>query len=109
MKMVAANARIRKINMEVSDSDWRLAGQENWLGGIQLRFVEFRKKEEREDWDHEHCEFCWQKIVERTDMVKYESEVICEAYCDKIGCRWICPTCFRDFHERFDWRLIEIR
>lgn len=97
----------RKTNMEESDSDWRLAGQENWLQGIRLKLVEFRKREGREDWDHEHCEFCWQKIVERADVVKYDAEVICEAYCDEVGCRWICPTCFRDFQERFDWQLTE--
>ena len=95
--------------MNESNTDWRLTGQEKYIEGIQLRFVEFRKRVGREDWDHEHCEFCWQKIVERADMVKYDAEVICEAYCNEFENRWICPTCFRDFHERFGWQLNETR
>ncbi len=93
--------------MAVSDTDWRLVGQEKWLKGIELHYTEFRKRQGREDWDHEHCEFCWQKIVGRADLNKYKSDVICEAYTDEVGYRWICPTCFHDFQSRFDWQLVE--
>ena len=44
-------------------------------------------------WDHEHCYFCWKKIVE--DDI---------AYClDSNPEHWICETCFDDFKDRFGW------
>lgn len=44
---------------------------------------------------HEHCEFCWDKVM--TDDTK-------EFYCTEDLHRWVCPECFRDFREKFRFR-----
>ena len=113
--------------------DWRLRGQEAYLKRATLfrvTFPEFWEKSYREQnefyqkivqyarqfvaqtgrgqeylegekvrhfW-HEHCEFCWEKV--QTDME-------CEFYCTKDFYYWICPVCFRDFRNEFEFEVIE--
>jgi hypothetical protein len=43
----------------MNDPDWRLQGQEKYLGGVTL--VRRRWQQQRPDWDHDHCEFCGAK------------------------------------------------
>lgn len=47
---------------------------------------------------HEHCEFCWHKIM--TD----NSE---ECFCTSDYCHWICKECFDDFKDEFNWKIIK--
>lgn len=106
LKSILSCKILSELLMQTSETDWRLSGQEKYLSGIDLRLSEFHKRAAREDWDHEHCEFCWQKIVTREDLPKYEDDVICEGYTDESLSRWICASCFHDFRDRFGWRLI---
>ena len=111
--------------------DWRLTGQEQYLQSvslIKLRFPDFWKKayaeknnfytkivndavrfvkehrrgeeylegERVQAFWHEHCEFCWEKLT--TDMDT-------DFYCTEDFYRWICPTCFQDFREKFQWKV----
>lgn len=115
--------------------DWRLRGQEDYLMDARLHpvtlpdfwlrsyekkgpfyqkirayaenFVETMHRgqeylvgEEVGRFWHEHCEFCWEKAT--TDAPG-------EFYCtgeDGSG-YWICKACFKDFHEKFHWTVLE--
>jgi hypothetical protein len=85
----------------VDDDDWRLTGQEQWLTGVVLHRARWVRP--REDWDHDHCEFCWKKIWDRASGddevdVGYETE---------DDSRWVCDDCFSDFKERFLWSVAD--
>jgi hypothetical protein len=85
-------------------ADWRLQGQEKYLKGKTLKKKIYTKPSP--DWDHEHCEFCWQKIAEEKANIK---DSIHEAYCDESAGKWVCPVCFEDFKNSFNWELKHIK
>lgn len=72
--------------------DWRLANQMKYLYRKKLIRTLFER--ENEEWDHEHCQFCCDKIS--------ESEM---AYATENKYYWICPECFGDFKEMFEWTV----
>src|SRR3954470_16024193 len=90
----------------MSDPDWRLTGQHQYLSGVTL--VRHQWRESRPGWDHDHCEFCLAKFGdERLPDVLREGWTTPDEY------RWICDTCFSDFRvhssgmsrrHRADWR-----
>jgi len=86
--------------MTEGQSDWRLQGQEQYLTGVQLRRRPDRENPKNDQWDHDHCEFCWAKF-----MVEEEPAVLHEGYCTEDEYRWICDTCVADFKDRFRWTL----
>ena len=47
----------------VEKDDWRLQGQERYLMGRRVRKTPFVRHSEQ--WDHEHCAFCWDKFSDR--------------------------------------------
>ena len=81
----------------VLENDWRRMGQEKYLMGVELFYV-CQYHAPRPNWEHEHCEFCFEKIAE------YEG---CQhsGYCTIDRCHWICEQCFRDFQEEFHFQL----
>ena len=83
-----------------ADDDWRLQGQERYLAGRELQ--RRRWTTDGDDWDHDHCEFCWTKFgpegAEFTELT--EGFVTTD---DQY--HWICPTCFDDFSARFAWTV----
>jgi len=118
---------------DVSKNDWRLRGQQDYLNkavlskatfpdfweksyreknefcrkivGYAHRFVaqtgrgqEYLEGENVRHFWHEHCEFCWEKV--RADME-------CEFYCTQDFYYWICPECFRDFRDEFEFEVTE--
>ena len=78
-------------------TDWRLHGQENFLKNVSLVRQQYRKY--RDDWDHDHCEFCSAKFSENpTDLnVGYST---LDSY------HWVCEECYNDFHRLFQWKLV---
>ena len=66
------------------DEDWRLRGQEDYLQGATL--VRKRYKAWSEDWEHDHCEFCWTKFMdpefspEHRKFIDENPEVLTEGY-----------------------------
>ena len=115
--------------------DWRLIGQEEYLMGgelFEIDFPEFWKeaydkknafyqivlenalqfvKEQgrgeeylkadlvRKFW-HQHCVFC-------TETINTDDKTVC--YCTKDYNDWICQKCFKDFREKFNWQVENIR
>jgi hypothetical protein len=86
--------------MPVEPEDWRLTGQERHLKGAALRHERYARP--REDWDHDHCEFCWEKFSDDEGI-----EALREGYVTADDRRWICPTCFSDFSVMFEWVLTQ--
>ena len=90
------------------EKDWRLGrGQEDYLKGKTLIWKKFKAKPSKTNpsvmWDHEHCEFCWHKIMENCeDPEDYSTE----GYCTADERTWICETCYNDFKETFKWTLV---
>lgn len=80
----------------IENNDWRLQGQEKYLKNIDIYFKRYVKYSDR--WDHEHCEFCGDKISE------YEGDLH-EAYCTEDEKFWICNDCYKDFKEMFNWKV----
>lgn len=83
----------------MADGDWRLTGQAAYLTGAVLCRRPYRRY--REGWDHDHCEFCFAKFAEPGPL----PDALHEGYATLDAYRWICPTCFEDFRERFGWTL----
>ena len=77
----------------MKNGDWRLTNQMNYLFGKRLKKQAFHIT--RDEWDHEHCAFCSEKIDESTG----------EAYSTTDNYHWICKECFEDFKELFKWEL----
>lgn len=83
--------------MPTSD-DWRRQGQEKYLKGVKLVFMNYHPY--RTGWDHDHCEFCGAKFSINENNLK-------KGYSTVDGYRWICGVCFNDFNEEFCWRIAE--
>lgn len=86
----------------IEPDDWRLRGQEAYLKNVLLYFIPYSPLSER--WDHEHCEFCWDKFY-------LHEECLRAGYCtqpqNNSRARWICPECYEDFRELFGWTIAE--
>jgi hypothetical protein len=80
--------------------DWRLRGQERYLGRARLRRAQYRPPSTA--WDHDHCEFCNAKLA---DWVA--SDVLREGWQTEDEYRWICDACFEDFREQFGFEVLE--
>ena len=82
--------------------DWRARDQEVWEG-VHLRWARWWPY--RPGWDHDHCEFCWQKLGDE-GLAEHSSEPVDTAgYVTDDDYHWFCATCVDDFRERFAWVL----
>ena len=82
----------------MNKDDWRLQGQDKYLLGKTLYFRQW--KAQKQDWDHDHCEFCCDKFSNLADGLHV-------GYTTKDHYYWICTTCYNDFKEMFGWNVIE--
>jgi hypothetical protein len=89
----------------IEKDDWRLtagpiSGREEELKNIPLYYIPFQPLSDR--WDHEHCVFCWEKFY-------LHPECLQAGYCtgpqNSRDADWICPGCYEDFKEMFNWTL----
>ncbi len=71
-------------------------GQEKYLVDHTFHWVIWTAY--RENWDHDHCQFCAAEVSDRPvdEHTEYNAAWATEGY----G-HWICPTCFDDFRDRF--------
>ncbi len=82
----------------VDKNDWRLRWQEDYLLGKTLYFRKWRTL--KKEWDHDHCEFCWDKFSDYPDTLH-------EGYTTENNGYWICQKCYNDFKEMFNWKTID--
>ena len=80
----------------MTDKDWRIDGMEKHFAYLNGRTLEWAEFEPTENWDHEHCVFCWEKL----------NGPGIEWYRTEDGGDWICPVCFENFKERFGWKIL---
>jgi len=85
---------------DTPESDWRLQNQERYLTGVTL--VRRRWSQTRDNWDHDHCEFCWAKFA--GDNIP---DALREGWTTPDEYHWICDNCFNDFRARFSWTVIQ--
>lgn len=85
------------------ENDWRRRGQEDYLTRVTLYFIPFAPYSAA--WDHEHCEFCFEKFFLHPDHPECLRAGYCTAPANGPGAYWICPDCFRDFREEFGWTV----
>ncbi len=84
----------------VTDDDWRLMGQERWLRGVTIKRADWSPRNDRTD--HDHCAFCTKRIAAPDSGY---DDAICTGYCTLELYHWVCPQCFNDFRDRFQWTL----
>lgn len=79
------------------NEDWRLLrGQEEYLKNVTLTFSDYKPRKNTND--HDHCVFCMAKFGKAADDLK-------KGYCTEDHDQWICPKCYEDFKEMFNWKL----
>lgn len=76
--------------------DWRLQGQQAYLRGVTLVPQEWTSKNAH--WDHDHCEFCGAKF-----MAQGSPGTLSFGYATQDRYHWVCPECFEDFKQQFEW------
>ncbi len=69
-------------------TDWRIQGQEDYLKGIKLYHKQY--KAYSKEWDHDHCEFCYEKFSEKDDGLK-------SGYTTADNYYRNCETCYKEF------------
>jgi len=77
-----------------NNNDWRLTNQERFLKGVALKKSSWKLKNPA--WTHDHCAFCHEKFSEAEGGIHI-------GYCTQDEYHWICPECFDDFKEMFQW------
>lgn len=82
----------------IEKDDWRLNGQQKYLSDKILYLRKWEASDE--DWDHEHCTFCWKKFSDDSDDLH-------EGYTTEDEYYWICSDCYNDFKEMFGWKVID--
>ena len=81
-------------------NDWRLMGQQTWLAGRDLQWHQWSPY--RPGWDHDHCAFCHVEIAATADHPAFTAGYVTAD--DRYT--WICPPCYDDFHEQFQWHVL---
>lgn len=76
----------------MSSNDWRITNQIDYLYGKELIHTVYHPL--NKDWEHDHCEFCWDKLIEGDS-----------GFCTLDKYHWICENCYNDFKDEFVWRL----
>jgi hypothetical protein len=79
--------------------DWRRQGQERDL--LNARLCRAPYVPPSDDWDHDHCEFCWAKFMPPGPDTP--SDALHEGYVTEDAQRWVCPVCAADFAEEFNF------
>lgn len=82
----------------VNKNDSRLTNQEDYLMNVKLWIKQYKKHSEQ--WEHEHCEFCWGTFCE-------QPEYLHRGYCTEDEKHWICEKCFNDFKDMFKWQVVD--
>lgn len=76
--------------------DRRLLPSHERLHGLTLVYQPWNATDPHND--HDHCEFCWAKFAAYNGCLR-------AGYATEDCYRWICEDCFRDFKERFKWKV----
>ena len=92
------NKKVQKKKKKPQNTeDWRLfREQERYLTGAHLIYHLYEPHNPSND--HDHCEFCMAKFGKGDADLKI-------GYSTLNNEIWICPKCYKDFKDRFGWKL----
>jgi hypothetical protein len=79
-------------------NDWRITNQHDYLDKALLRHIDYYLWSE--NWDHDHCDFCWDKFSLNDPGAQKRG------YCTVDGYTWICNRCYHDFKDEFSWIVL---
>lgn len=79
----------------LENNDPRLFNGQDYLKNAVLEKKQYVKKSE--NWDHEHCVFCFDKFSENCEDLHI-------GYCTSDENIWICEKCFNDFKDLFGFK-----
>jgi hypothetical protein len=77
--------------------DWRRQGQDRFLKGRRWSLQTYQAY--REEWDHDHCEFCGAKF-------SLADEDLHRGYVTDDSYHWVCESCFADFRDEMGWMVV---
>jgi predicted kinase len=80
-------------------NDWRLTNQLSYLKGVTL--IRESYSAPNNQWDHDHCVFCWIKLMEQG-----HSGTLSSGYTTEDRRHWICENCYDDFKDLFEWSVL---
>jgi hypothetical protein len=89
---------------------WGRTGQEQvFPPGTTLELRRYRPH--RPGWDHDHCIFCWAKLMDpdlsqaSLRAIEDDQQILTSGYtAGPVGGDWVCPSCFEEFAKQFGWR-----
>jgi hypothetical protein len=102
--------------MSTTPDDWRLMGQEVFLQEAVLTWEPYHAHSAT--WEHDHCPFCSAKFMDpqfsdaHRQHIADDPAVLTQGYTTTAehehgrASHWVCETCFNDFRDRFEWRLV---
>ena len=84
------------------ERDWRLdiAEDPDFYAKFTWQFKTW--KQTRDNWDHDHCEFCGTEISAAAG-----EEILNDGWTNEDEYYWICEKCFNDFKDLYEWKLRE--
>jgi len=77
-------------------NDWRFFGQDRYLRGATVTWVEYPAPTCASD--HDHCAFCFEKFM------LGQPDTLTAGYVTTDG-HWICKPCFEDFKQEFEFKV----
>lgn len=77
--------------------DWRLRNQKRYLARREFTWAGYRPHSEQ--WDHDHCAFCWRKFAAY-------GESLTSGYVTTDHYHWVCKDCFNDFQRKCSLKLV---
>ena len=80
---------------ECMEHDWRYENAKKLQGA---EFTEARYVQPGQEWDHDHCIACWQKLAEKGEA----PEVLQSGFVTDAD-DWVCPECFADLGPHLNW------
>jgi len=82
------------------EDDWRLdlARTPEFYAQFEWEFKKWTQT--RSNWDHDHCEFCREKIYDTE-----KKKVTNDGWTNRDDYHWICDDCFKDFKQEFKWKI----
>jgi hypothetical protein len=88
--------------------DWGAGDRSGWesADARELPDEEFEPLDPR-GWDQDHCDFCW-GAFSAPALARSDPDSLTAGYTlhsAKRSSPWVCPRCFEDFRERFDWKV----
>ena len=84
----------------IEEDDWRLSFGKPPSFYHQYVWSLKTWKCTRAHWDHDHCEFCKQKISDAEGP-----DIENEGWSHEQETYWVCSACFEDFREIYQWNL----